>query len=427
MEPDEEKIAVRSESSLPFTARLMAHYRALENKRDSPLFVDPFAEQLAGDLSSYFGKYVRHSYQSDYPIARTYYIDQELLVPWCKKEKKSQVVILGAGLDARAYRLKSLGTDDHSVYEVDFPVIIQYKEKTLKEETPVCPLIRIAGDLSNPEWAFRLIEGGFSSELPTFWILEGVLYYLEKGVAAAVLKSMADMSQYDSQLFADVCVPALSEARFGPFLMHFKWGIDISSIASFFSPLGWNVKVSWADDHDQGRDVGQRANMFVHGLRAPHGEPMEPQVTDESYFRLTPANILREVEQVACTYMVDKQDGFRDYIALIRRIRTPLTEFVKSQPTPIAIGQISPRLMSDPLLRGTELAVMTPEEEEAHVAGYLTALVYLAYQIATDVEVSRFRETEFFKMSQALRSKSPVENVLSLVALLKENIPDSVE
>lgn len=414
-------------NTVPFTARLMAHYRALESKSDSPLFIDPFAERLAGDLSSYFGKYVRHSYQSDYPIVRSYYIDQELLVPWCAREKKSQVVILGAGLDTRAYRLESLGLDEHTVYEVDLPTIIRYKEKVLKNEKPLCRLTRIASDLSDPGWKSPLIENGFSPGLPTFWIMEGLLYYLEKEAATAVLKSTAEMSNDASELFADVCVPALSEARFGPFLMHFKWGIDIGNIPRFFSSWGWNVKVSWADDHDQGRDVGQRANMFVHGMRALHGEHIDLQSTDESDFRLTPANILREVELVANTYMTDRQEGLRNYIAFIKRIRAPLAKFVKRQPTPIAIGQISPRLMSDPLVKGTDLKAMTQEEEEAHVAGYLTALAYLAYQIATDVEASHFKETEFFKMSQTLESKGPVENVLSIVTLLKENIPSLFE
>ncbi len=36
-------------SEVPFTARLLAHYRALESKGDSPLLIDPFAERLAGD------------------------------------------------------------------------------------------------------------------------------------------------------------------------------------------------------------------------------------------------------------------------------------------------------------------------------------------------------------------------------------------
>jgi methyltransferase (TIGR00027 family) len=421
---DEEETEDKSITSVPFTARLMAHYRALENKRECPLFTDPFAERLAGDLSSYFGKYVRRSFQSDYPIARSYYIDQELLVPWCMKQKKSQVVILGAGLDTRAYRLQSLSIGNHCVYEVDFPTIIRYKEEVLKDEKPICSLTRIAGDLSNPRWASRLIESGFSPEMPTFWILEGVLYYLERRVAVAVLKASAEMSHDDSQMFADVCVPALSEAKFGPFLMHFKWGIDMDNVPRLFSSSGWNVKTSWADDHDQGRDVGQRANILVHGTRALHEERIELQSTDGSDFVLTPASILQEVELVASTYMADKQQGFSDYIAFIKRIRAPLTKFAKSQPTPITIGQISPRLMSNPLVKGTDPATMTPEEEEAHVAGYLTALVYLTYQIATNVEASQFRETDFFKTSQTMQSDNPMEIVISLVSLLKEYVPE---
>ena len=39
--------------AIPFTARLMAHYRAQESKRKDALIIDPFAERLAGDLQFY--------------------------------------------------------------------------------------------------------------------------------------------------------------------------------------------------------------------------------------------------------------------------------------------------------------------------------------------------------------------------------------
>ena len=40
-------------------------------------------------------------------------------------------------------------------------------------------------------------------------------------------------------------------------------------MSSFFASAGWNVLLcSFADDHDQGRDVGQKGLIFVHGMRA---------------------------------------------------------------------------------------------------------------------------------------------------------------
>jgi O-methyltransferase involved in polyketide biosynthesis len=89
------------EGEITFTARLMAYYQAHKNKTDAPLFSDPYAERLAGDLTSYF-KTDESFMINNYPLIRTYYIDNHLLIPWCEKQNDSQVIIVGAGLDARA-------------------------------------------------------------------------------------------------------------------------------------------------------------------------------------------------------------------------------------------------------------------------------------------------------------------------------------
>ena len=94
--------------AVPFTSRLIAYYRAEETKREMPLVSDPFAERLAGDLSSYFEKHKRTKGTGDYAVVRTYYIDEKVLKPWCDDKRRSQIVMLGAGLDARAYRFRSM-------------------------------------------------------------------------------------------------------------------------------------------------------------------------------------------------------------------------------------------------------------------------------------------------------------------------------
>ncbi|MFX1466044.1 MAG: class I SAM-dependent methyltransferase [Promethearchaeota archaeon] len=254
-------------NEIPFTARLIAYYRAQESKNDSPLIVDPFAERLAGDLTSYINKH-RHFSQNDYTIVRAYYIEENLLKPWCNTQKKSQIVLLGAGLDTRAYRFEFLQKDLHTIYEIDFPIMIQYKEEILADEQPLCDLVRISVDISKQNWTSDLIKSGFSSEIPTFWVLEGLVYYLEQEVVTYLLKEIAEICTEKSQIFVDICVPILAELNFGPFCKHFKWGLKKIDISSFFAKAGWNVSCSFADDFDQGRDVGQRGLIFVHGKRA---------------------------------------------------------------------------------------------------------------------------------------------------------------
>ena len=50
-----------------------------------------------------------------------------------------------------------------------------------------------------------------------------------------------------------------------PFSRHFKWGIDIKIVPTFLLSAGWDVSCFFADDYDQGRDVGQKAMIFVQG------------------------------------------------------------------------------------------------------------------------------------------------------------------
>jgi len=259
---------------LPFTARLMAYYRAQESKRDDAIIIDPLAERLAGDLSPYLNNHIRFS-EMDYPIVRSFYIEKNLLKPWCITHKESQIVLLGAGLDTRAYRFKPFHKNKHTIFEIDFPEVIQYKNEILKNEKPFCNLVRLSTDLSKPQWISSLLKIKFSTSTPTFWVLEGLAYYIEKQDFTSLLLKIAEISTKTSQIFTDIMqlsrwysFPYTSDGIVGdPFSRHFKWGIDIKLVHSFFAELGWNVTCSFADDYDQGRNVGQKAMIFIHGER----------------------------------------------------------------------------------------------------------------------------------------------------------------
>jgi len=90
---------------------------------------------------------------------------------------------------------------------------------------------------------------------------------MEQKIVVSLLEKIAKMSTKDSQIFVDLCVPILSELVFGPFTRHFKWGLKKKAVPTFFANVGWNVLCSYADDHDQGRDVGQRGLIFIHGTK----------------------------------------------------------------------------------------------------------------------------------------------------------------
>ena len=46
----------KREHAVAFTARLMALYRSQENKLLNPLIIDPFADDLVGDIKEYLSE-----------------------------------------------------------------------------------------------------------------------------------------------------------------------------------------------------------------------------------------------------------------------------------------------------------------------------------------------------------------------------------
>jgi methyltransferase (TIGR00027 family) len=393
--------------------------------RDVPLISDPFAERLAGDLTFYFEEHKRTGGTGDYAIVRTFYLDDKILTPWCDTHKVSQIVSLGAGLDARAYRFTPLKPEKHTIFEIDFEIVNNYKEQILQNETPLCKLVRIASDLTKPEWISDLLEGGFSKKIPTLWILEGLTYYLEQDAVISILQTASKNSVTGSQMFADVCVPGLTEARFGPFMMHFKWGLNKEEVPAFFEKSGWKVSSSFADDHDQGRDVGQRGLIFVRGTPDPSGigvYMLIEESSDESALKISDPELQRhsltflkkirpKIESIVYMYQKDRVNGLNHYHDFIVKVSPTVLEIMQGFTNFLSVGHISPRLLKDPLK--TELN--SPEEEEAHIVDYLKAILWLAYCGIKGIEGEQFSNTKLEEESQKVRALSDLASLIELI------------
>ncbi|KUI16790.1 SAM-dependent methyltransferase [Mycobacterium sp. GA-1285] len=88
-----------------------------------------------------------------------------------------QAVILAAGLDARAYRMR--WPTDTTVFELDQPEVIAFKSDTLAalRVEPTADRRVAAIDLRD-DWPKALLDNGFDPTKPTAWIAEGLLIYL---------------------------------------------------------------------------------------------------------------------------------------------------------------------------------------------------------------------------------------------------------
>ena len=97
------------------TGLLVAAIRAMESTRDDRLFTDPFADKLAGETGRQLlaaAVAATGERSTTQIVVRTRFFDEALLRA---ARAAKQVVILAAGMDARAYRLA--WPDDTTLYE----------------------------------------------------------------------------------------------------------------------------------------------------------------------------------------------------------------------------------------------------------------------------------------------------------------------
>jgi methyltransferase (TIGR00027 family) len=421
------------DAAVPFTARLNAYFRAEESRQTTPLLVDPFAETLVGDMSEYFMEHKRVAGMGGSAIVRSYYIESELLTPWCSDNKKSQIVLLGAGLDTRAYRFKPVQRGSHTIIELDLPLIIRYKEKLLYGKEPLCSLIRIPTDLSDPTWVSTLIDSGFSTEIPTFWVMEGLAYYIDQEDIILLLRNLSEMSTSNSQLFVDVCVPALADLRWGPYTQHFKWGISKDEVSSFFASTGWKVSSSFIDDHCHGRDVGQKGIIFVHGQQnigrikdsVAHSIKASPQLSETEIQTLS-VNLTKmmipEIERIIRVYPKNRKEGLSAYLDFVKRTESDLRTIAGGQKNSVLLGHISPRLLGDPLAIEEDANQRTPEEIESFIIEYLKAILYLTYCGAKGLQGDQFQETSLYAESLRVRGVSGIESIHHILEIMKREL-----
>jgi methyltransferase (TIGR00027 family) len=191
------------------TGLLVAAIRARESARDDPLFTDPFADRLAGDTGHRLldAALAESGDASTVQIVvRTRFWDEGLLR--ATRDAK-QVVILAAGMDARAYRLA--WPDGTTVYEVDQPAVVAAKADILADEEPRCGRVPIGIDLAD-DWPKALRSTGFDPASPTAWLIEGLLQYLDENAVRTLFERINALSARGSVLLYDVVGKTLLES-----------------------------------------------------------------------------------------------------------------------------------------------------------------------------------------------------------------------
>ena len=110
-----------------------------------------------------------------------------------------QLVILGAGLDGRAWRMTELA--EVATFEVDQPASQQDKRTRAKAlGSAVGPVSFVPVDFTQMALGDALASADHREALPTTWILEGVVPYLTARDAATTIQAIAGRSAPGSQL-----------------------------------------------------------------------------------------------------------------------------------------------------------------------------------------------------------------------------------
>lgn len=180
---------------------MVAACRMLEGELPAgqQFFADPFARLVVDDAAIEAARADPHL--QNVIRLRTRYIDDAIgrFVSDHGSVRRAQVLLLGAGLDARAYRMHV----DADFFEVDFPATLELKADLLRGSRPLAPRVAVPVDLAARSFIEPLIEAGFDRANPTIVVWEGVSMYLDPDAADGVVAQMSAAVPAGSQVVAD--------------------------------------------------------------------------------------------------------------------------------------------------------------------------------------------------------------------------------
>ena len=277
-------------TSVGSTALFVAAARALEAQKPAPLAVDPYAEVFCRAVGGPWAA-VLDGTAPDHPLkaagfgeafvnfqaARTRYFDNYFRE--VAAAGVSQIVMLAAGLDSRAFRLA--WPPDMVVYEIDQPEVVAFKSETMAELRVRATCVRrtVAMDLRN-DWATALRGAGFDPNKPTAWSAEGLLGYLPPDAQDRLLDTITGLSAPGSWIAIDCAPPSdpaqeqRSRERMRAFSDHWReqgFHLDFSELvyigerneaSAYLTGHGWRVAATGVNDL-----------LAAHGL-APDGAPL---------------------------------------------------------------------------------------------------------------------------------------------------------
>lgn len=249
---------VEAEGSL--TAKAAAASRAIESERplEERLFYDPYADLLAGKEGREFLAKIGSNApgQSVAPL-RTRYTDDQLRM--CLAEGIRQMVIMGAGYDARALRIEEL-QEGVRVFEVDHPATSRQKRQRVIEilGKPPAHVAYLEADFLEENLGSlgeKLLANGYQARQPAVFIFEGVFGYLNAEAADRLLRFLSSFAGAGSLLIFDYTDVGKKSKRFAQLLTELEtikerrdFGFDPEALPTYLEERGYRQVANASTD-----------------------------------------------------------------------------------------------------------------------------------------------------------------------------------
>ncbi len=258
------------------TAQGVAKQRLIETIAgpDKRVINDPYADSFV--IGSGFIKFMGHKLNAwiseklapgfhEHLIARTKFIDE--LIEKSAIEGIEQYVILGAGYDSRAHRLKL--PSSLRIFEVDQPEVSDNKLAKLPKELPNTENVTYVNvDFSCQSLTEQLIGAGFDQKKSSIFTLEGVSQYITKEAVRSTVRELASLTKETYSIFfmsyVDELLDRKPEACFG------KGYPNPKKKASLIKGLSAKVGEPWISFYNDGE---------IGGLLSQNGYSIEKNVT----------------------------------------------------------------------------------------------------------------------------------------------------
>lgn len=228
--PSVETVPIAETEKPSYSAQVVAAFRAIgardpdENIRNPDYlavkFIDSgFLESIGLSAELERSRQLlrtRGTFAYFYVNARTHHIDA--LLKKTVSEGVKQVVILGAGHDSRAYRFRKI-FPDVKFFEVDLPATQAQKKKRLTEIFGAPPdwVAYVPIDFNTQSLEAVLKEAGYDAGKKTFFVWEGVTYYITEGGVDSTLRFIARHSAPGSSVVFDYMPRSVIDGDFSKY------------------------------------------------------------------------------------------------------------------------------------------------------------------------------------------------------------------